>query len=66
MDFDENDYNKASQVTSQHQMHKQAGNSIVVNCIVALLGQFLEGKENVYREIAEKAPKDRKGFEKND
>lgn len=62
MDFDENDYNKASQVTSQYQMHKQAGNSIVVNCIVALLGQFFEGKENIYREIAEKAPHDRKNL----
>ena len=62
MDFDENDFRKASLVTSNHQMHKQAGNSIVVNCIVALLGQFFPGKENVYRQIAKVPPKDRVSF----
>ena len=59
MDFDVKDYEKAKQVTSSHQMHKQAGNSIVVNCIVALLGQFFEGKEGVYKDIAEIPPKNR-------
>ena len=59
MDFDVKDYEKAKLVTSPHQMHKQAGNSIVVNCIVALLGQFFEGKEDIYKDIAEIPPKNR-------
>lgn len=62
MDFDQRDFEKATLVTSNHQLHRQAGNSIVVNCIVALLGQFFPGKENVYREIAKIPPKDRKDF----
>ena len=62
MDFDQRDFEKASMVTSNHQLHKQAGNSIVVNCIVAMLGQFFSGKENVYRELAKLPPKERQNY----
>lgn len=62
MDFDASDAERAGAVTSPHQLHKQAGNSIVVNCIVALLGQFFEGKEKVYLDIAETAPSQRVRF----
>ena len=64
MDFDEEDFKKATLVTSNHQLHKQAGNSIVVNCIVALLGRFFPGKEKVYLDVAKCAPKDRTMFGK--
>lgn len=50
MDFDDEDYNKASEVVSETQLYKQAGNSIVVNCLVAIFGQMFEGKEDVYKE----------------
>ena len=59
MDFDLGDYQKCSTVTSKFQIHQQSGNSIVVNCLVAILGQFFEGRENVYRDIAKIAPKQR-------
>ena len=36
---------------SNTQLYKQSGNSIVVNVLVAILGQLLPGKENVYKEI---------------
>lgn len=50
MDFDDEDYNKASEVVSETQLYKQAGNSIVVNCLVAIFGQMFEGKEDVYKD----------------
>ena len=50
MDFDDEDYNKASQVVSESQLYKQAGNSIVVNVLAAIFGQLFDGKEDVYKE----------------
>lgn len=50
MDFDDGDYDKASEVVSETQLYKQAGNSIVVNCLVAIFGQMFEGKEDVYKD----------------
>lgn len=50
MDFDDEDYNKASQVVSESQLYKQAGNSIVVNVLTAIFGQLFDGKEDVYKE----------------
>lgn len=35
---------------SNTQLYKQAGNSIVENVLVAILGQMFPGKENVYKE----------------
>lgn len=50
MDFTDEQFNKAAEVNSNTQLYKQAGNSIVVNVLVAILGQLFKGKENVYKE----------------
>lgn len=49
MDFDNADYDAAASVNSESQLYKQAGNSIVVNVLVAIFGQMFEGKENEYK-----------------
>lgn len=49
MDFGDTDYDKAAAVNSKSQLYKQAGNSIVVNCLVAIFGRMFDGKENVYK-----------------
>lgn len=54
MDFKDEDFNKAAEVNSNTQLYKQAGNSIVCNVLVAIMGQLFEGKEDVYKEILEK------------
>lgn len=54
MDQKDEDFDKAAQVNSNTQLYKQAGNSIVVNVLVAILGQLFDGKENVYKEILNK------------
>lgn len=51
MDFTDEDFEKAAEVNSNTQLYKQAGNSIVVNVLVAILGQLLPDKEDVYKEI---------------
>ena len=53
MDFSDEDFEKAAEVNSSTQLYKQAGNSIVVNVLVAILGQLLPSKENVYKELSE-------------
>ena len=53
MDFSDEDFEKAAEVNSNTQLYKQAGNSIVVNVLFAILGQLLPGKENVYKELSE-------------
>lgn len=50
MDFSDADFRKAEKVNSNTQLYKQAGNSIVVNVLVAILGQLFIGKEDVYRD----------------
>lgn len=50
MDFSDEDFRKAEQVNSNTQLYKQAGNSIVKNVLVAIFGQMISGKENVYKE----------------
>lgn len=52
MDFSDEDFEKAAEVNSNTQLYKQAGNSIVVNVLVAILGQLLQGKEDLYKEIS--------------
>lgn len=52
MDFSDEDFEKAEKVNSNTQLYKQAGNSIVVNVLVAILGQLLKGKEDLYKEIS--------------
>lgn len=54
MDFKDEDFNKAAEVNSNTQLYKQAGNSIVCNVLVAIMGQLFDGKEDVYKEISEK------------
>lgn len=50
MDFSDEDFHKAELVNSNTQLYKQAGNSIVRNVLVAIIGQMLPGKENIYME----------------
>lgn len=50
MDFTDEDFEKAAQVNSNTQLYKQAGNSIVKNVLVAILGQMIPGKEDVYKQ----------------
>lgn len=42
MGFDDEDYEKASKVNSNTQLYKQAGNSIVVNVLEAILKELLK------------------------
>ena len=42
MGFDDEDFEKARAVNSDTQLYKQAGNSIVVNVLEAILGNLLE------------------------
>lgn len=51
MDFSDEDFDKAKAVNSDTQLYKQAGNSIVVNVLVAILGQMFDGKEEIYKEV---------------
>lgn len=41
MGFDDTDFRKAEQVNSNTQLYKQAGNSIVVNCIQAIMSNMI-------------------------
>lgn len=50
MDFTDEDFDKAAAVNSNTQLYKEAGNSIVKNILVAVIGQLFEGKENHYKE----------------
>ena len=50
MDFSDEDFEKAAEVNSNTQLYKQAGNSIIRNVLVAILGQLIEGKEDVYKQ----------------
>lgn len=49
MNFTDEDFEKSAAVNSQTQLYKQAGNSIVVNVLVAIIGQMVPGKEDVYK-----------------
>ena len=44
MGFDDEDFDKAREVSSDTQLYKQAGNSICVNVLEAILGQMLGGE----------------------
>ena len=52
MGFLDEDFDKASEVNSKTQLYKQAGNSIVVNVLMAIFGQLFSGKEKMYAELA--------------
>lgn len=49
MGFSDEDFRKAEDVNSNSQLYKQAGNSIVKNVLVAIFGQMIPGKENIYK-----------------
>ena len=51
MGFTDEDFHKAEAVNSNTQLYKQAGNSIVKNVLVAIMGQLFEDKEDVYKNI---------------
>ena len=44
MGFTDDDFHKAEQVNSNTQLYKQAGNSIVVNVLEAILKQMIESE----------------------
>lgn len=46
MGFDDEDFEKAAKVNSNTQLYKQAGNSIVVNVLEAVLKELLDGSSN--------------------
>lgn len=54
MDYSDNDISKMLDVNSNTQVYKICGNSIVVNVLVAIMGQLFEGKEEVYKDISNK------------
>lgn len=49
MDVKDRDIDQMLSVNSNSQCYKQAGNSIVVNVLVAIFGQLFEGKEDFYK-----------------
>lgn len=51
MGFSDEDFHKAEEVNSNTQLYKQAGNSIVKNVLMAIFGQMIPGKENIYKEL---------------
>lgn len=51
MGFSDEDFYKAEEVNSNSQLYKQAGNSIVKNVLMAIFGQMMPGKENIYKEM---------------
>lgn len=50
MSFSDEDFDKAANVNSRTQLYKQAGNSIVVNVLMAIFGQMIPGCEDKYKE----------------
>lgn len=59
MDFNKGAFEKAKEVNSNTQLYKQAGNAIVVNCLIAVFGQMIDGHEDDYKCMALEASKDK-------
>lgn len=51
MGLSEQEFEDAQKVASNSALYKAAGNGLVPNCIVAILGQLLMGRENYYRNV---------------
>lgn len=51
MGFDDEDFEKAAKVCSNNQLYKQAGNSIVVDVLEAILEELLIPDENRPRQL---------------
>ena len=49
MGFSDEDYEKAEKVVSKSQLYKEAGNSIVVNVLMAIFREMLPNGENETR-----------------
>lgn len=47
MGFDDEDFNKAAKVCTESKLYKQAGNSIVVNVLEAILGELFKDKIHI-------------------
>lgn len=62
MGFSDEDHKKAEAVCSKTQRYKQAGNSICENVIVAIIGQMIPGKEDVYKTISRREDGSRKPY----
>ena len=51
MGFSDEEFQSAEEVNSSTHLYKQAGNSIVVNVLVAIIGQMISGHENDYKNV---------------
>lgn len=51
MDVSDDDIDAILSVSSNSAAYKMFGNSIVVNCLTAILGQLFPGKEDTYKEL---------------
>ncbi len=54
MGFSDADFRKAESRSSNTQLYKQAGNSIVKNVLIAVFGQMIPGADGVYKNIQRK------------
>ena len=50
MDCTDEDFDKAASVISNSRLYACAGNAIIVNVLVAIMGQLFEGKEEIYKD----------------
>lgn len=62
MGYTDEDYEKAESAVSSTQRYKQAGNAICENVLVAIFGQMIPGKEDVYKTIARNEDGSRKPY----
>ena len=53
MNFSDKQFDSASEVSSNTALYKAAGNSIVVNCITAIVGQMIDGRQDYYKRIVD-------------
>lgn len=49
MDFTDEQFEAAEEVSSNTALYKAAGNSLIVNVLVGILGQMIEGREDYYK-----------------
>ena len=49
MGYRDADFRAAESVNSNTRLYEQAGNAIVENCLIAIFGQMLPGKEDYYK-----------------
>lgn len=51
MGFDDEDFKRAAQINSNHQLYKQAGNSIVVNVLEKIFINLFKCNEEIKNDI---------------